>query len=278
MPFFKASVLISILAACFSATIAQRIAMITPDSSARDLEYARNLAEHFPSTVRVLDGGMADAAFRSINAPRPFNMTVGEGRAASIVTGCDFLVLIRTATQRRTSSARPEYYESFAAIYLVSGRTGELLLWRLITFDGNVPETADRALADSVKATADVLINSIKNRASHETPAEIEVVPPEHSSAAVGLKPPIPYRRIKPEYTSTAYLYDIRATVEIEADIGSDGAVLATRIVRWAGYGLDEASDKAVRAMNWRPAMRNGKPLPMRVLLRYNFTKVDSDR
>jgi hypothetical protein len=33
----------------------------------------------------------------------------------------------------------------------------------------------------------------------------------------------------------------------------------------------------AVRAMNWRPAMRGGKPLPMRVLLRYNFTKVEKE-
>ena len=40
---------------------------------------------------------------------------------------------------------------------------------------------------------------------------------------------------------------------------------------------LEESVEKAVRAMNWRPAMRNGSALPMRVLLRYNFTKVEKE-
>jgi hypothetical protein len=30
--------------------------------------------------------------------------------------------------------------------------------------------------------------------------------------------------------------------------------------------------------MNWRPAERNGKTLPMRFLLRYNFKKAEQDK
>jgi hypothetical protein len=60
-------------------------------------------------------------------------------------------------------------------------------------------------------------------------------------------------------------------------DIDAEGRIAASRIVRWAGFGLDESVEKAVRSMNWRPAMRNGKSLPMRVLLRYNFRKVEKD-
>jgi hypothetical protein len=52
---------------------------------------------------------------------------------------------------------------------------------------------------------------------------------------------------------------------------------VSSKIVRWAGFGLEEAVERAVRSMNWRPAMRNGKALPMRVLLRYNFRKVEKD-
>ncbi|MEO8042966.1 MAG: energy transducer TonB, partial [Acidobacteriota bacterium] len=84
-------------------------------------------------------------------------------------------------------------------------------------------------------------------------------------------------RRIKPDYTTTAFLYDVRATIDVEADVDSDGRILSTRIVRWAGFGLEDSVEKAIRSMNWRPAMRGGKPLPMRVLLRYNFTKVDKE-
>jgi hypothetical protein len=44
-------------------------------------------------------------------------------------------------------------------------------------------------------------------------------------------------------------------------------------VVRWAGFGLDEATVATVRQMHFFPAMRNGTALPMRVLLRYNFRK-----
>ena len=72
-------------------------------------------------------------------------------------------------------------------------------------------------------------------------------------------------------------MYGVSGTVDIEADIDETGKISRTSIVRWAGYGLDESVERAVRTMNWRPAMRSGKPLPMRVLLRYNFTKIEKD-
>ena len=101
----------------------------------------------------------------------------------------------------------------------------------------------------------------------------MEELPDDNSPAAKNFRAPIPYRRIKPEYTTDAYLYDIKATVDIMVDLGHNGSILRTEIVRWAGYGLDESVEKAVRSMKWRPAERNGKPLPMRFLLRYNFKK-----
>jgi hypothetical protein len=52
---------------------------------------------------------------------------------------------------------------------------------------------------------------------------------------------------------------------------------MRTQIVRWAGYGLDEAVTETVRRMNWRPATRGGKALPIRVLLRYNFKKIEKE-
>jgi len=57
--------------------------------------------------------------------------------------------------------------------------------------------------------------------------------------------------------------------------VDENGRILDTEIVRWAGFSLDEAVDKTIRQMNWKPADRNGKTLPMRVLLRYNFRKIE---
>jgi outer membrane biosynthesis protein TonB len=45
------------------------------------------------------------------------------------------------------------------------------------------------------------------------------------------------------------------------------------RVVRWAGFGLDEEVVSTVRRMHFRPAAREGGPVAVRVLLRYNFRK-----
>jgi TonB family protein len=103
-------------------------------------------------------------------------------------------------------------------------------------------------------------------------------VPEPGSPASKGFRPPVPYRRIKPEYTRLAYLYDVTATVDVEVDLDDSGRITRTEIKRWAGFGLDESVINAVKAMNWMPATRGGKPLPMRILLRYNFKKIDSEQ
>ena len=80
-----------------------------------------------------------------------------------------------------------------------------------------------------------------------------------------------------PPYTALANLYRVTATVDIEVDFDESGVVSHTEIVRWAGFGLDEAVAETVRKMNWRPALKNGKAIPIRVLLRYNFKKIEKE-
>ena len=260
-------------------TYAQRIAILTPENKDRDIEYAARLAERLSGSIKVLDRSLSESAFRSVTIASVFNMTVAEARAAATVIGCDRFLLVRTGSHRRTSLSRTDYYESFAFLYLVDGRTGSLISWIRKSFDADTQVKADAALTDSVDEAARELSAGVNVATFVTAPGTpIEEVPLEGSPAAVNLKFPIPYRRIKPEYTATAFLYDVRATIDVEADIAADGAVLGTRIIRWAGFGLEDSVDAAVRAMNWRPAMRNGKALPMRVLLRYNFTKVDKDQ
>lgn len=210
-----------------------------------------------------------------------FNMTVSEAKAAASVMGCDYFLLVRAGEQRRSSFSKPDYYEAFAVHYLVSGRTGELVDWFLKSFEADAQDKAGRALSIALSDTGKEISDRIRNVSAAELRGplngQIEEVPADGSPAAANLKTPIPYKRIKPEYTTMAFIYDVHATIEIEADIDSDGKVIMTRIVRWAGFGLDDSVEKTVRGMNWRPAMRNGKALPMRVLLRYNFTKVDKE-
>jgi TonB family protein len=101
----------------------------------------------------------------------------------------------------------------------------------------------------------------------------IEEVPEETSPQAKGLRLPAPYRRLRPIYPETAARAEAEATVDVLVDIDAAGEVSRVEVVRWAGFGLDEASVHIIRQMHFRPAMRDGVPLPMRVLLRYNFQK-----
>jgi hypothetical protein len=260
--------------------LAQRIAILAPDRAGRSQSIALDLAADLGASFKILDSDLSASAFRSVKLSDPFNMSTGEARSVADVIGCDYFILIRSDGLRRSSLSKLDYFEAFAFLYLVNGRTGSLVSWTLLSYEGQDQPTADAQLAASLSEAAAKLRPAIKTREPDTTnfPEPIEEVPAEGSPAAVGLKPPIPYKRVKPQYPSIAFLYDVRATVDVEADIGAGGEVLAIRVVRWAGFDLEQSVEKTVREMNWRPAMRNGKALPMRILLRYNFTKVDKDR
>jgi TonB family protein len=265
---------------CSAAAVAnaQRVAVITPQNDGQIEEFSESVVAALSENFRVLDGSMSEAAFRSVTIENPFNLSVDEGRSISTVIGCDHLVLMRSSVQRRAVLSKPAYFEAYAVVFVIDGRTGRMI--RFILESREAPTAAD---ARSMLAAASANVSGLISKAIRERrpptvrdPGFAEVPPPE-SPLAKGLRTPVPYRRIRPDYTDTASLYSIKATVDIEVDIDAQGNVARTTIERWAGFGLEESVEKAVRSMNWRPAERNGKPLPMRVLLRYNFTKIEKD-
>ena len=134
---------------------------------------------------------------------------------------------------------------------------------------GSIPRIATKIVEN--------MRSAVKEEITESDHVSIEDVPEENSPRAKNFRSPAPYRRIKPEYTADAGFYNITATVEILVDLAADGSISRTRVVRWAGFGLDESVEKTVRAMNWLPAARNGKPLPVRFLLRYNFKKIEKE-
>jgi TonB family protein len=255
----------------------QRIAILTPERSAQVANAAEQFAVAFKGRFKVLDLDMAEAAFSSARPETPFNMTDAQSRAAAGVTGSDTLILLRSETLRRASLAKPEYYEAYLAIYVVDGRSGQLIIWDLASFEEATPAAAEKRLFESTPAIARSTEERFANAKAAVAAVRPKMAEVTGDDLAPDVKPPIPYRRIKPDYPNMAYLYGVRATVEVEADIDESGKIQRTAVVRWAGYGLDEAVVTAVRSMNWRPAMRRGKPFPMRVLLRYNFTKIEKD-
>ncbi|MEO7659783.1 MAG: energy transducer TonB [Pyrinomonadaceae bacterium] len=281
-PGFRILFFLFIFAVVFAFPVsAQRVAILTPDNEPPSISFAKSLEDELGKDLKVLDTSRSQTAFLSAPTETPFNLTTTEAKNIGAAIGCDFFILIKSATQRRSSYLRPEYYESFAAIYVVSSRTGRLIFWKLSSFEDQKPEISRKKLTDAAPSVASEIIRNIRLAAAAEIsepdPLRLEEVPEDNSPGAKNFRSPVPYRRIKPEYTALASLYDVKATVDIVVDLDADGVILHTEIVRWAGFGLDESVEKAVRTMNWRPAMRNGKALPMRFLVRYNFTKVPKE-
>jgi hypothetical protein len=262
-----------------STAIAQKVAVLAPDKTDASRDFAWKLENTLIEKVSVQDSSLADAAFRATAPENPFNLTNEQSKTIGAAIGCEYFLIVREAALRRSSSARPEYYEASAAVFVVSSRTGRLVDWKLLRFEASKPERAAKMLAASIAPFARKLAANLKEitktELAEQQPAEMEEVPADGSPAAKNFRVPIPYRRIKPQYTAEASLYDIAATVDIIIDLNAAGAILRTEVVRWAGYGLDGTVEATVRSMNWRPAERSGKPLPMRFLVRYNFKKLE---
>lgn len=260
---------------------AQKVAVIVPEKSATSEKYADELRKNLGRKFNVLDESLSEAAFRSAFIANPFNLTTNEAKNIGAAIGCDFFLLLKLVDQRRSSFDRKEYYEASAFVFVVSTRTGRLLIWKPEIYEAETPVKAERMRFEAIlNLSAGLFDGVLKARLSevnNQSPVKIAEIPAENSAEAENFRAPLPYRRIKPEYTRIAYIYDVAATIDIAVDLDETGAVSRTEIVRWAGFGLDESVTETIRKMNWRPATKNGKALPMRVLLRYNFKKIEKE-
>lgn len=268
------AVLLIILIGTAAVSYGQRVAILGPDHIAESLK--TSLAKR----LRVLDNSLAKTAYAASGNTDNFNLTVDQSREIGALLGTDYFVIVRSETLQRQSVETGGYFESFAAIFIVDSRSGRLIGFRLESAKSNAQPSAIVVLDTKLPSISEFIAATIeRSKAVPDPPRGIKFlpVPDPNSPAATDLKTPIPYNRIRPKYTSAAYLYSVAATVEIEVDIDVDGSIARTSIERWAGFGLEESVEKTVRSMNWRPAMKGGKPLPMRVLLRYNFTKITKD-
>jgi TonB family protein len=256
---------------------AQKLAVLVPEKNAHGESFAGKLEVSLSPKLKILDDSLSETAFRSADYENPFNLTTGESKIIAAAIGCDYFLLVKSGNWRRSTFAKAEFYESFAAVYVVSARTGRLVFWRLSSFENESAANADKELFASTNNLATEIFDKLKivskDESSEKNARNIEELPAAETAENKNLRPPLPYKRIKPEYTKTAYLYNAEATVDIEIEVDEKGNILKTEIVRWAGFGLDESVTEAIKKMQWRAADRDGKPLPMRVLLRYNFKK-----
>lgn len=235
--------------------------------------------------LNLSDPDLVRAAAKGIGYTGSLNMTVNEARDLGAAIASDFFLIGDAETLRRSSSQSPVYYEAYCSIFIVSSRTGQLVFWERPSFEALNEGEAEQQLLNNLSASGarDRWTKAIQRAEEHERTQRalivdnsvqlIEAPDDEKTADAQGLQLPRPYRRLRPDYPASAARADAEATVDVIVDVGADGEVGQIQLARWAGFGLDETTIATVRQMHFFPAQRNGTPIAMRVLLRYNFRK-----
>jgi len=86
-----------------------------------------------------------------------------------------------------------------------------------------------------------------------------------------GVTPPSPIFRVEPEYTEEARKERIQGAVALQATIHQDGRVTVKDIRQELGYGLTGKAIEALELWKFKPAMKDGKAVPVMVNIEVNF-------
>jgi len=82
---------------------------------------------------------------------------------------------------------------------------------------------------------------------------------------------PITITTVQPVYPEAARRARIQGTVVIQAIISESGDVRDVQVLRALPLGLDSAAADAIRKWKFKPAMLNGRPVPVYYVLTVRF-------
>lgn len=237
--------------------------------------------------VALIDHSMIQPALAGIGYDGSINMSKDEARRVGGAIGCDFFIIGRTEVLTRSARENESHEEAYAGVMVVDARTGSLAAFDFVSESGDTREMALAGLVKALSARASgyvdriaqfagahVTKDSVRDAARLQVEEKIEDIPDEGAPRAIGFAPPEFLNRVKPEYTAEGEQADITATVEAMVVFRLNGEVSRVDITRWAGFGLEESAERAIRQLKFKPATRDGKPVSVRALIRYNFRRI----
>ncbi|HKA22134.1 MAG TPA: energy transducer TonB [Blastocatellia bacterium] len=237
--------------------------------------------------VSLLDETLVRPAVTGIGYTGSINMSKDEARKLGAAIGCDFFIVGKTEALSRSEHENETHEEAYAAVMIVDGRSGALQVFDFISGKAETRENALTSVVKNLNERTRSYIDQIvhagespsagRSETSPNTEQKnrelIEDMPAEGSRRSVGFTPPEFLNRVRPEYPPQADLADIAATVEAMVVLRSDGQVGSIEIARWAGFGLEDSSERAIRQLKFKPATRDGRPINVRALIQYNFRR-----
>jgi TonB family protein len=93
------------------------------------------------------------------------------------------------------------------------------------------------------------------------------------NTSTPGISVPTVIRRIEPKYTTEARQARAVGTVILQAVVQTDGTADILKVVKPLPYGLTESALEAIRQWKFRPAMRNGKEIPITINIEVAFNQ-----
>jgi len=90
-------------------------------------------------------------------------------------------------------------------------------------------------------------------------------------SVGGGVSEPIPIYKPDPAYSEEARKAKYQGTVVLWIIVDASGTVTDCRVVKPLGLGLDEKAVETVKTWKFKPALRNGTPVPVRVMVEVSF-------
>jgi periplasmic protein TonB len=89
-----------------------------------------------------------------------------------------------------------------------------------------------------------------------------------------GVTLPRPTKEVRPEYTQAALMAGIEGDVLLEVVVLADGKVGDVRVTKSldSEYGLDRQAVEATKQWEFRPGVKDGKPVAVRVQIELRFT------
>lgn len=224
------------------------------------------------------DDALVDAAARGAGYAGSTNLTLDDARRLAQSIGAPTLVIGVASVVEASEAPGRRSGDAFVGLFVVDGASGRLLRYAGL-----------RAMAVDRAGALEAILVDVRTEVA-EWPSMLHEAAvrrrdgadgPNWSGAAVdflaypdgvdGSTPPRFFTKPSPAFTADADRAHAVATVDLIVQFNADGTYGPIEVVRWAGFGLDEAAVSAVRGSRFWAARSAGRPVTARALLRYNF-------